>query len=359
MRRKRHRFFIPDFRTQNRRKNSISTINYPKKSTQDFLEEHFKGKPQLTSLHIEVISKCNERCIHCYIPHESKVSYINPGLFYDILKQCKDMKLLHLTLSGGEPMLHKSFCDFLKKCREYDFSVNVLSNLTLLNDEIIKEMKRNPLLGVQVSLYSMDSYIHDEITQIEGSFQRTKNGILKLIENDIPLQISCPIMKQNKDCYDNVIKWAKKHGVYAGDDYIIIARYNHTTQNLNCRLSISEIKEVIKNKTASDPKYLEKIEIEADKNRNINPDDFVCSVCDSSICIADNGNVYPCAGWQDYVVGNIKNTSLIDIWENSEKVQYLRSLRKKDFPKCIQCPDKEFCTMCMVRNANENPQETL
>ena len=94
-------------------------------------------------------------------------------------------------------MLHKSFCDFLRKCNEYNLSVNVLSNLTLLNDEVIKEMKMNPLLAVQVSLYSMNSNIHDEITQMKGSYEKTKNAILKLVENDIPLQISCPIMKQN------------------------------------------------------------------------------------------------------------------------------------------------------------------
>lgn len=336
-------------------KGSSMPISQPEKSTQDFLEDYLKGRPQLTSLHIEITSKCNERCIHCYIPHESKVSYIEPDLFYDVLKQCKDMRLLHLTLSGGEPMLHKDFCDFLRKCREYDFSVNVLSNLTLLNDEIIRAMKANPLLGVQVSLYSMTPNVHDEITQMKGSFETTKNAILKLIENDIPLQISCPIMKQNKDCYENVIKWAKKHGVYAGDDYVIIARYNHTTQNLDCRLSINEIEEVINDKIGNDPKYLDQIEIDAAKKKNITPDDFVCSVCDSSICVADNGNVYPCAGWQDYVVGNVKKTSINDIWDNSEKVQYLRNLRKKDFPKCILCSDKEFCTMCMVRNANEHP----
>ena len=139
--------------------------------------EYFKGKPQLTNLHIEITSKCNERCVHCYIPHDAKVSSIEPDLFYDVLNQCKNMRLLHLTLSGGEPMLHKNFCDFLRKCKEYDFSVNVLSNLTLLDDEIIKEMKMNPLLGVQVSLYSMDSNIHDEITQMKGSFEKTKNEI--------------------------------------------------------------------------------------------------------------------------------------------------------------------------------------
>jgi MoaA/NifB/PqqE/SkfB family radical SAM enzyme len=89
------------------------------------------------------------------------------------------MKLLHLTLSGGEPLMHKNFCDFLRKCNEYNFSVNVLSNLTLLNDEIIAEMKENYLMGVQTSLYSMDPDIHEAKTQKKGSFIKTKNAIIK------------------------------------------------------------------------------------------------------------------------------------------------------------------------------------
>lgn len=333
----------------------LPTNLHPEKSPQDFLEEYFKGKPQLTNLHIEITSKCNERCLHCYIPHENKICDIEPSLFYDILEQCKDLRLLHLTLSGGEPLMHKHFCDILRKCKEYNFSVNVLSNLTLLNEEIIAEMKENYLLGVQTSLYSMEPSIHDEITQVKGSFERTINAILKLIENDIPVQISCPIMKQNKNCYNNVVKWAKKHKINVGNDFVILARYNHTTQNLSCRLSINEVKEVIIDSIANDIEYFEKMESEAEKKKKSTPDDIVCSVCQSSVCITENGNVYPCAGWQDFVLGNIKETSLKEIWDSSEKVQFLRGLRKQDFPKCIQCPEKEFCTMCMVRNANEHP----
>jgi radical SAM protein with 4Fe4S-binding SPASM domain len=338
-------------------KNNFSPIIMrPAKSTQEYLEEHFKGKPQLTNLHIEITSKCNERCVHCYIPHNNKVTDIEPDLFHDVLKQCKEMNLLHLTLSGGEPMMHKNFCDFLKKCKEYDFSVNILSNLNLLNNEIIAEMKMNRLLGVQVSLYSMNAKIHDEITQMNGSFKKTKNAILKLIENEIPWQISCPIMKQNKNCYDDVLNWAKNNNIHVGNDYAIIARYNHTTQNLSNRLSINEIEEVINNMIVNDTKYFEQMKREAEMKKNITSNDIVCSVCYSSICIADNGNVYPCAGWQSHIVGNVKETPLKEIWDNSERIQYLRSLRKKNFPKCIQCSEKDFCTMCMVRNANEHPQ---
>ncbi|HAQ41997.1 MAG TPA: radical SAM protein [Clostridiales bacterium] len=325
------------------------------KSTQEFFDEYFENKPRLTNLHIEITSKCNERCVHCYIPHDNNVNHIEPDLFYNILEQCKKMNLLHVTLTGGEPMTHNNFSDFLKKCNEYNLSVNVLSNLTLLNDDIIEEMKRNGLLSVQVSLYSMDSNIHDSITQIKGSFEKTKNAILKLKENDIPLQISCPIMKQNINCYNDVIDWGKTHNINVGSDYVIIARYNHTTQNLSNRLSINDVEEVINQRIGNEPQYLELMEKDAEKKKYMNPEDTVCSVCYSSICIADNGNVYPCAGWQDYVVGNVNETALNDIWKDSIKVQYLRSLRKRDFPKCIQCPENEFCTMCMVRNANEHP----
>ncbi len=339
-------------------KNEINICNPTtkgnEKTTQDFLDEYFKDEPQLTNLHIEITSKCNERCVHCYIPHDSKANHIKTDLFYNIIEQCKDMKVLHLTLTGGEPMLHKNFIDFLKKCKDNNFSVNVLSNLTLLTDEIIEEMKENRLLSIQVSLYSMDSNIHNAITQKKGSFEITKNAILKLKKNNVPLQISCPIMKQNKNCYKDVLKWAKINNFNVGCDYVIIARCDHTTQNLRSRLSINDIKEVISDKIVYEPRYLELLEKESVEKKNITPDDIVCSVCQSSICIADNGNVYPCAGWQGYVVGNVYETSLKDIWNNSKNINYLRGLRKRDFPKCIECLEKDYCTMCMVRNANEH-----
>jgi radical SAM protein with 4Fe4S-binding SPASM domain len=332
-------------------------IRRAQKSTQEYLEEHFKDKPHLTSLQIELSSRCNERCVHCYIPHENKISDIGPALFYAVLDQCRDMGVLSLTLSGGEPMMHKHFCEFLRRAKEYDFSLNILSNLTLLNDEIIAEMKANRLSSVQVSLYSMNHDRHDSITKLPGSFYKTRDAILKLIENDIPLQISCPTMKQNKDSYVDVLNWAHDHKCRATTDYIMMARYDHTTGNLDNRLSLDEVGKVINDIIENDETYQKEVcgadfDVRDQRDRS---NDIVCGVCVASICMVANGNVYPCAGWQDYVVGNVRETPLQDIWDNSPKVQYLRGLRKKDFPKCSNCAGKGFCAMCMVRNANENP----
>lgn len=334
---------------------SSTLLMHQEKDTQDFLKEYFESKPQLTNIHLEIISKCNERCLHCYIPHENKVNEIEDDLFYNILKQCKEMNLLHITLSGGEPMLHSGFCDFLKQCKEYELSVNVLSNLTLLDDNIISEMKKNPLLGVQTSLYSMNSLIHDEITQMNGSFEKTKSSIIKLIENNIPLQISCPILKNNKNCFNDVRKWAHNHNIHVAADFVIIGKFDHTNDNLDSRLSIVEVEEAMTYISSIDNDYLDKLQTESEEKKDVLPDDNVCSVCQSSFCITEDGNVYPCAGWQDYILGNLKETSLHDIWSNSEKIKYFRNLYKKDFPECLICSDKDYCNMCMVRNANEHP----
>ncbi len=325
-------------------------------TTELFFETYFDNVPQLTNLHIEIIGKCNERCIHCYIPHEKKTDVMSPSVFYDILEQSRKMNILHLTISGGEPMAHEHFVDFIRKCNEYNFSVSVLSNLTLLNQKIIEEMKRNPLLSVQTSLYSMDENVHDSITQRKGSFEKTKKAILQLIENNIPIQISCPIMKQNMYCYKKVIEWGQLNNISVNSDYVILARYDHSINNLNCRLSISDVQEVIEGEVNSNPAYLLGIEKEYNKKIGMQSDDFVCSVCHSSVCISEQGNVYPCAGWQDYILGNVSHERIYDIWHQSDKVKYLRNLRRRDFTQCTQCSQKEFCTMCMVRNANENPK---
>jgi radical SAM protein with 4Fe4S-binding SPASM domain len=351
-----HRFSYSEQNPKTIRKDFSPDIRRAEKDTQSFLDEYFKDKPHLEQFQIELTSRCNERCIHCYIPHENKISDIKPELFYDVLEQCSKMGVLALTLSGGEPLLHPQFTEFLRKAKEYDFAINILSNLTLLTDEMIAEMKNNRLSSVQVSLYSMNSIEHDEITQLPGSFEKTKRAVLKLIENDIPLQISCPTMKQNKQGYVDVLRWANQHKCLAYTDYIMMARYDHTTDNLDNRLSLDEVTKVLNDIIMNDLDYQKGLLIDdfEEKVQKSRKDEPVCGVCHSSFCMVANGNIYPCAGWQDYVLGNVSETLLEKIWNDSPKVRYLRSIRKKEFPKCLVCPDRAFCAMCMVRNFNEN-----
>lgn len=325
-------------------------------STQSFLDNYLKKHPKLISFQIEITSKCNERCVHCYIPHENKITDITPELFYETLSQCKKMGVMDITLSGGEPMAHPSFLEFLREAKNNDFYVTVLSNLTLINDEIISELKSTCLSGVQVSLYSLDPEIHDSITRVSGSFEKTKNAILKLIDNNIPVQISCPTMAQNKDSYRSVAKWASEHGIRAYTDCILMARYDHSTDNLENRITLLDMEKVFNDIIDCDLSYKNLIKnTDFNQIKHNNGNDIICSVGIMSMCMVSNGNAYPCAGWQDYICGDLREQTLEEIWFNSPKLNYLRKLRKKDLKDCVNCSNQPFCAVCMVRNANEDP----
>ena len=306
----------------------------------------------LRSIHFDITSICNERCVHCYIPQKYKTKIIEPELFYKVLEEGRKMNIIHVTLSGGEALLHKDIVGFLKKCRELDLSVNVLSNLTLLNDEIISEMKRNPLLSVQASLYSMDPLIHDSITKLKGSFEKTKNGILQLISVGIPVQISCPIMKLNKDTFRDVIVWGKELNIAVAIEPVIFASYDHSGNNLSNRLSLEELEDALDQEFSEG--YAEILQEAAKEKESFTEETPICSVCRYGFCVSVEGNVFPCAGWQTNVIGDLNQQTVEEIWINSKKIKELRKIKRKEFTKCVSCEDRGYCTVCMMRNANEN-----
>lgn len=309
------------------------------------------NKNALRSLHIDLTNACNERCVHCYIPHSCR-QMLSSELFYRIIEEGRHMNMVHVTLSGGEPLLHKEFIPFLARCRELDLAVNVLSNLLLLTDEMIEEMRRNPLLSVQTSLYAIEPRIHDAITGREGSCEKTKNAILKLREAGVAVQISCPAMKQNKDCVGDVIDWGAKLNIAVGVEPSIFASYDHSGCNLVHRLSLEELGDVIDQQLLAG--QASTLYENAKSRAELTAESPVCSVCKNSVCVSASGEVFPCAGWQTNILGDLNKQSLRDIWENSSKAQQLRAVKRKHFSKCLACENRCYCTICMMRNANEN-----
>lgn len=321
-------------------------------STENCTNGLIKANDFLRSIHFDITSVCNERCVHCYIPHKQKTKVIDPDLFYRTIEQGRKLNIIHVTLSGGEPLLHKDFLGFLSKCRELDLSVNVLSNLTLLTEEMISEMKRNPLLSVQTSIYSMDSTIHDKITGVKGSFEKTVGALLKLHVAEIPLQISCPVMKQNKESFAEVMRWGKEHSIAVAVEPVIFASYDHSGNNLENRLSIEELEEVLDKQLAEG--YVDIFKEAAQLKEALTENDPICSICRYSFCVSVDGNVFPCAGWQTNILGDLKKNTVQEIWENSEKIKALRKIKRKAFEKCISCENRGYCTVCMMSNANED-----
>lgn len=328
--------------------------------TQSFLLKQDAQKPRLTSMQFELTDQCNERCIHCYIPSDIKDHGIKMPIqtFKKLINQFADLGGLHVTLSGGEALMHKDIAEILRYCREKDLMITLLTNLTLLKDELIPVLKEVNVSQIQVSLYSMNPETHDLITTVPGSFQKTKKAIEKLHEADIPVQISCPAMKANKCDFVEVAKYAYSMKMRAHCDYNLIAQEDLKTDNLSQRLSIQETEDLLKGIITYNENYQDLIRTVQDDEIKLKDDELpdmpICGVGRNTICVTANGDLFPCAGWQAYKVGNIYKNTLEEIWLNSERLQELRKIKKKTFDKCLHCEANEYCAPCLVTNYNES-----
>lgn len=331
-------------------------------NTQDHMLEAAQRKPRMNSLQFELTSRCNERCIHCYIPNAKK----NDGedMTLDTVKRLIDefaeIGGLQVTLSGGEVFLHNNIIDIISYCREKDMMISILSNLISLRKEQIPLIKKANVSLIQTSLYSMDPEIHDYITTIKGSHAKTIRSIEALIAADIPVQIACPTMKANAKGYVDVLKYAQSLKCKSQTDFIIMAQSDFNTNNLANRLSIEETESLIRDIIEHDIDYREETlklkPISEEKPISIERymKQPLCGAGINDCCITANGDVYPCAGWQAMVCGNIYKQSLKDIWENSPQFKKVRAVTHGDFPQCIDCEAKNYCAMCLVRNFNES-----
>jgi len=332
--------------------------------TQSYFESRFKGRPRLVELQMEVTSACNEKCRHCYFP-DDRINHVQPReRVLRILDQFAAMGGLSTTFSGGEPLLHPDIIDFWRHARKLDLSFAVLSNLTLLSSEHIDGLVETNPSQVQVSVYSTDPAEHDHITRLQGSHKKTLQSIDALVDANIQVTISCPVMKANLRHAPAVVEWAYARGMKVSLDFIMMGRSDFSTDNLDERLSQDETAALIRELIVVDDAYRDQLDESAERITKSLPDPrrpeiSVCGVGRSFICMSANGVFYPCPGWQGMPVGHADESDLRDLWENSPQLNKLRNTTWSAFPECLQCEYFDFCSMCFVRNFNESGGDML
>ncbi|MBO5905316.1 MAG: radical SAM protein [Kiritimatiellae bacterium] len=322
---------------------------------QDLLDKYFAKHPTIFDLQMDITQACTERCIHCYIPEYNPV-FLPFVQIKKVIDEFRKQGGICLSLSGGECMMHPDFDEIVRYARLKDLIVSVLSNLTLCTDEKIKVLQEAEAT-VQVSLYSMNPTTHDAITKRPGSWILTKTAIEKLRVAQIPCRISCPTMKPNYKDYLDVLAYARSLKMDAQTDFIIMGKMDCDTSNLKCRLDLKETRHILEdivfkslpiNNEYFDP--AKKADMRSDSEWS---EEHVCGACVSSVCLDADGHYYPCPAFGGVNLGSCYEHDLNWIWNESPETLRIRAVRGKDFPKCVHCKDRDYCSVCMCRNYNE------
>lgn len=331
----------------------ITARDYVSESHQDDFYSFLKT-PALIQIMAEITKICNERCLHCYIPHDDKTTYISYSDIVNIIQQCKEIgTVAEFKISGGECMTHPDFKKIIRQIKDEGFALSLLTNLTLLDDETLEILKEGTLSSVQVSLFSLNAAIHDKITTKAGSLDITLKNLKKLKDANIPVSIATQIMELNKDSIEDMFKYCKENGFRFLCDWTIVARENGTTDNLEYRVKdISLYEKFCKTRMKYDPVFEKEMkDLLALPLKE--PDTHLCNAGMNCLQIDSEMNVHPCPGW-DVILGNLKTSSLNDIWNNSPILNKIRNTVLKDFKKCSVCVNRNICHICMAEAYNEN-----
>lgn len=161
-------------------------------------------------LHIEITKRCSLNCIHCSSNQYSNDTWTSRNFdkVYNFIEQNSSFFDFIVILTGGEPLAYKNISitiDCANKLHNVNsigiFTsgciVNNKHNLEEINLNQAIKLKKSGLTFCYVSLYSHIKSIHEEITKVKGSYDKTIKSINNFVRAGITTNINCPLTKLN------------------------------------------------------------------------------------------------------------------------------------------------------------------
>jgi len=196
------------------------------------------------SVHFDLTYRCNERCVHCYLDHDDH-GELTTSECLKVLEELAGAGTLFLTFSGGEIFLRPDLFEILAAARRLHFDVSLKTNAMLITPERAAKLKELGVYRVQISVYSDVPAVHDGITKVAGSLQRTLAAIQLLIEQGLQVKLACPLMQQNLTAYRGVMELAEKLGVPYVLDLTITPMMDGTEGPMAHRVPVSSLLPVL------------------------------------------------------------------------------------------------------------------
>lgn len=310
----------------------------------------------ITSVMFELTYRCSEKCIHCYNEgatrndNESSKRGDREELTLDdykrIIDELSKQGLIKVCLTGGDPFSKSFAWELIDYLYNNGIAFDVFTNGQRIVDDVERLANYYPRL-VGVSIYSGIAEVHDYITRIKGSWERSMKVVRELSDLGVPMNLKCCVMRPNVKSYYMVADIAKECGaVPQFETSLTDSIEGDKCVSKYLRMTPEQFEIVLRDDNI--PLYVGK---EApnyggqSKPMNQNP----CGAGYNSLCITPEGNVIPCCSFHT-LFGNVKAESVFDITSNSKELSYWRELTLNDYEECGTHDYCAYCNLCPGNN---------
>lgn len=305
---------------------------------------------KLTDVVIEITKRCNFKCVHCGsgctdIPGEE----LTTEEWIPVIQELSGIGVKKIVFSGGEPTIKKGIERLFGRIAGLGMEYGVISNGFAMSDRMINALVKDKPFAVGFSVDGMEK-THNRIRRNQKSWENCMESIRRVKEAKLPICIVTTINAWNCRELDELAKLADSLKAECWQLQLTFPGGRARQQN-NFLINEKEFLTVFRKITEFRRKYPD-IRIEAADCFAFAPaglirdDDWSgCQAGITSIGIDASGNVMPCLAMRAAAVcGNIKETSIKDIWENSDKFDFNRNFNPDSvIGKCRNCEILDYC----------------
>jgi len=174
-------------------------------------------------LDFELMHGCDHACGHCYNVWGAddddpqggyKKGTLTGDAFLNMVeKAIVDSGARHVTITGGEPLLHKQALEVIELIGGLTDSMQIITNGSHITEEVAQVFKRSGMRSVQLTLLSASPGKHDLLKGAQ-CFDDTVRAALTLRDYKIPVQVCFVAMRANWEDFEEVVELCHLLGVY-------------------------------------------------------------------------------------------------------------------------------------------------
>ena len=282
---------------------------------------------------IELCTICNWECKHCYLNKHEDIGLEIKNLKM-LLKKLRTMGVYELVLTGGEIFCRKDVFEIIEFARKLGFLITILSNASLLNDEMVNKLINLNIYEYDCTIFSLKEEVHDMFTQVEGSLVNTLTNIKKLKKGKIKVKVKHVITKYAMNEVENIKQFCLENDyIYLGT-IDIYAKNNGDRTPYDYCVEIDEIENIIKSiDMFQGYSYID----DSDES-------YICKSTRWSIFIASNGDIYPCGNFKKKL-GNVLVDDIEIVWNENKILKEIQNAKFKN-TKCKGCSLINRCFRC-------------
>jgi len=320
-----------------------------------------RARPFPAILDVNVTNRCNLRCTFCY--NDDNPSRRGDELGTDELFRLVDEAAAHRSgffFGGGEPFVRADIYELVRRIKDRGLPAGVVTNATLLEGADVDRLLRDGLDVAVVSLHGTEE-THDRLVGAPGAWRKAVET-LRLLARGMrapgPL-VNYVLSEESRDDLGPFLE------VMRGIDNVVVrlAHLSFLTQDERqdhdraWRAAFHASPAPVRNhmrdvppgtfdgiaEILEDPRFagvLSKPILTPAEIRSWYSADWAvlrrCVFIWHSTLIDANGDVLPCQ-YYGIPMGNVRDRSLFEVWNNDSYREFRRVLKKGLLPGCHRC----------------------